>query len=430
MKTTIRYSREASGVRRGCALAACGLAVGTLSGSLFADWQATPDIRMEIEANDNPRLGQNPGELDGDELDDHTATRMLMDARVRLRNVGPRGEITFQPRVRADAYSDAADDDLEREDVYLNSRAAYRWRRTTAAVNVNLSRESIISSELVDTQPIPPDDPIEDPIDDETGLLVLLDEFRKRLSIAPSAEFQVSERSSILLDARRLDVSYTGPDLRGRTDFNDTLLSIGVGRTIDDRTSASARLIASRFEADATDNETDTVGVEGSFSRQLNELWSFTLTTGLQRSDFTFVDVTGEVVDNATTDYTMSLSFGKRTELASIDIGLFRVLNPNAVGFLVERNEFRLRFARQLSERLRAGFGLRAMETGALDRDTSDREYIRAEFDVEWAFTPSWSFAARLGVIDQEFAGERLDGTANMLSIGAVYRGLSRPAAR
>src|SRR5690606_32540819 len=279
MKTTIRYSREASGVRRGCALAACGLAVGTLSGSVFADWQATPDIRMEIEANDNPRLGQNPGELDGDELDDHTATRMLMDARVRLRNVGPRGEITFQPRVRADAYSDATNDDLEREDVYLNSRAAYRWRRTTAAVNVNLSRESIISSELVDTQPIPPDDPIEDPLDDETGLLVLLDEFRKRLSIAPSAALQVSERSPVLLAARRLDVSYTGPALRGRTDFNATLLAVGVGRTIDDRPSASARLIASRFEADAPDNETDTVGVEGSFSRQLNELWSFTLTT-------------------------------------------------------------------------------------------------------------------------------------------------------
>src|SRR5690606_14166613 len=103
-------------------------------------------------------------------------------------------------------------------------------------------------------------------------------------------------------------------------------------------------------------------------------------------------------------------------------------LNPNAVGFLVERNEVRLRFGRQLSERLSVGFGLRAMETGALDRDTSDREYIRADFDLEWAFTPSWSFAARYGAIDQEFSGERLDGTANMLSIGAVYRGLSRPA--
>ena len=429
MNTTIRYSRTASGVRI-CALAVSGLAVGVLPGGVLADWQATPDIRMEIEANDNPRLGQNPDVVDSDEREDHTATRMLMDARVRLRNVGPRGEVTFEARVRADAYSDDVDQELEREDLYLRSRAAYGWQRANAAVNVNLSRESIISAELVDTQPISPDDPLEDPIDDETGLLVLLDEFRRRISIAPSAEFLISERSSILLDARLLDVSYTGPEFRGRTDFNDSSLSLGVGRNIDDRTNASARLIASRFEADATENETDTVGVEGSFSRQLNSLWSFTLTTGLQRSDFTFVDVNGEIVDNASTDFTMSLSFAKRTEVASVDIGLFRVLNPNAVGFLVERNEFRLRFARRLSERLRAGFGIRAMETGALDRDTSDREYIRADFDLEWAFTPSWSFAARYGAIDQEFAGERIDGTANMLSIGAVYRGLSRPAPR
>src|SRR5690606_3476113 len=113
----------------------------------------------------------------------------------------------------------------------------------------------------------------------------------------------------------------------------------------------------------------------------------------------------------AATNWTMSLSFAKRTELSSTDIGLFRVLNPNAVGFLVERNEFRLRFSRQLSERLRAGFGIRAMETGALDRDTSDREYIRADFDLEWAFTPSWSFAARYGAVDHKFSGDRLDGT-------------------
>jgi len=422
MEATMRYLRAAGSACCGCTLVVC-----TLPGNAFADWESTPDVRMEVEANDNPRLGQQPGELDMDELGDHTATRMLMDARVRLRNEGPRGEVALQPRVRVDAYSDTADEDLERQDLYLNSRAAYNWRRATAGVNLNLGRESIISSELEETQVISPDDPIdEDPIDNDTGLLVLLDEFRKRLNFAPYAEFSVSERSTILLEARRLDVSYTGPDLRGRTDFNDTSLSLGVGRTIDDRTSATARLITSRYEADATDNETDTVGVEGSFTRQLNEIWSFNLTTGLQRSDFSFVDVTGEVVDNAATNYTLSLSFAKRTEISSVDIGLFRVLNPNAVGFLVERNELRLRFERRLSERLSAGFGFRAMETGALDRET-DREYLRADFDVEWAFTPSWSFAARYGAIDQEFSGERLDGRANMLSVGAVYRGLSRP---
>src|SRR5690606_38345286 len=114
----------------------------------------------------------------------------------------------------------------------------------------------------------------------ETGLLVFLDEFRNRYSVRPFAELSVSERSAVLLEARLLDVSYTGPEFRGRSDFNDTSLSLGIGRTIDDRTAATARMIVSRFEADVTRNETDTVGVVGSFSRELNEIWSFDLTTG------------------------------------------------------------------------------------------------------------------------------------------------------
>jgi hypothetical protein len=422
MKTTIRYSRLAGGARFGCALAVCALPYVA-----FADWETTPDLRMEIEANDNPRLGQQPGAIRNSEVDDHTSTRALLDARVRLRNTGPRGELTVQPRVRVDAYADKTDEDLERQDLYLNSRGEYSWRRSTAGLTANIARESIISSELSDSQPIGPDLPIDDPIENDTGLLVFLDEFRERFVLAPYAEFTISERSAILLEARRLDVAYTGPEFRGRTDFDDTELSLGVGRTIDDRTGATARIITSRYRADATNNETDTVGVEGSFSRELNELWSFALTTGLQRSDFTFIDETGEFVDNAATNYTVSIEFAKRTEVSAVDIGLFRLLNPNAVGFLVERNELRVRFTRQLSERLRAGFGIRAMETGALDREPYDRRLFRADFDVEWAFTPSWSFAARYGAVDQKFSGDRIDGTANMLSVGAAYRGLSRP---
>ena len=421
MKMSIRHARLAGGVCCGCVLALSIWPAGAV-----ADWEAVPDVRMEVEANDNPRLGQRPEHRPLADFD-RTATRMLVDARMNLRNSGPRGSVTLQPRIRADAYSDSRDSDLERQDIYLNSRANYDWQRARAGVNVNLNRESIISSELSDLEPIEPGEPIDDPIDNETGLLVLLDEFRNRVNLRPYAEFDISERSAILMEARLLDISYTGPELVGRTDFTDISLSLGVGRTIDSRTSATARMIVSNFEADLSGNETDTVGVEGTFSRELNELWSFNLTTGLQRSDFIFVDpVTSEIVDNAATNYTMSIGFAKRTELSALDINLFRVLNPNAVGFLIERNELRVRYARQLSERLSARIGFRAMETGALEGISADRQLLRADIDVEWAFTPQWSFAARLGAIDQEFAGARLDGQANLLSVGAIYRGLSR----
>ncbi len=421
MKMSIRHARLAGG-----ACCSCALALSMWPAIAVADWEVIPDVRMEVEANDNPRLGQRPEHRPEADFD-RTAARMLMDARMNLRNSGPRGSVTLQPRVRVDAYSDSRDDDLERQDIYLNSRANYNWQRARAGLNLNLNRESIISSELSDLQPIEPGEPIDDPIDNETGLLVLLDEFRNRINLRPYAEFDISERSAILMEARLLDISYTGPEILGRTDFTDISLSLGIGRTIDSRTSATARMIVSNFEADLSGNETDTVGVEGTFARELNELWTFSLTTGLQRSDFKFVDpTTSEVVDNASTNYTMSIGFSKRTELSALDIDLFRVLNPNAIGFLIERNEVRVRYARQLSQRLSAGVGFRAMETGTLEGVSADRQLLRADIDVEWAFTPSWSFAARFGAIDQEFSGARLDGQANMLSIGAVYRGLSR----
>src|SRR5690606_23127551 len=310
----------------------------------------------------------------------------------------------------------------------LNLRTSYRSPRSTVGLRADFARESILSSELVDTgvlDPTEPSDPV-DPSDNETGVLVLLDEFRNRINVSPYAELEMSERSALLIDARFLDVSYTGPELRVRTDFSDVMFSLGVRRTIDDRTGVSARLITSRYEADATANETDTVGVEGSFDRALSEIWSFSITTGLQRSDFVFLDVDDEIVDNASTNYTFDLSFSKRTELASLDLGIFRLLTPNAVGFLTERNELRVLYRRQLSERLRAGFGLRAVEVGALDGDTVDREYVRADFDIEWSLSPAWALSARYGAMDQSFSGDRLDGTANLLSIGAVYRGLAR----
>lgn len=424
---TIRYSRLAAG-------ACCALGASASPPTAWADWETVPDIRLEIEANDNPRLGQRPDSrgVDPEAFEDHTATRMLFDGRVRLRNIGPRGRVLLYPRLRVDTYSDDIDSDLERQDFYLNALSEYSWPRSTAGIRANLARESIISAELTETgilDPVDPGDPADpsDPLDVDTGILRMLDEFRNRVNIVPFAELSLSERSTLLLEARFLDVSYTGPELPGRSDFSDQSISIGIGRTIDGRTGAAARLIASRYEADVTSNETDTVGVEGSFNRQLNEIWSFNLTTGLQRSDFTFRDADGEFVDNATTNYTFSLDFERRTQLASFDIGLFRLLTPNAVGFLVERNELRLGYRRQLSERLRAGIGFRAMETGALDRSTVEREYLRADFDIEWSFTPAWAMTVRYGVLDQSFSDiEQIDGTANLLSVGAVYRGLSR----
>src|SRR5690606_28825068 len=219
------------------------------------------------------------------------------------------------------------------------------------------------------------------------------------------------------------------PQVTGRSDFCDSERAVGVGRSTDSRTAAAARRVVSPFDAALTGNATDTVGLEGGSHRQPNGRWTCYWAAGPHRSESRLLDDGDELVDNASTNFTVTLEFQKRTELSTLDLGLYRLLDPNAVGFLVERNVLRVRFARQLSERMRVGFGFSAVDMGALERENvRDRQYLRADVDIEWAFTRQWSFTARVGAVDQEFSGQQLDGTANVLSVGAVFRGLSRTA--
>ncbi|MBN1239657.1 MAG: hypothetical protein JXB36_14230 [Gammaproteobacteria bacterium] len=424
MRTKRRCSRGARGARYACLIAAA-----LPFGVAWGDWEAVSDVEMGVEGNDNPRLGQRSDLQDPDAPpdEDHTAVRMFTDARVQLANVGPRGNVYLQPRARLDTYADEADDDLQRDDLYLDSNASYDWTRTSAGLRANLARESILSTELLEAEILDPDGVIVDPIDTESGRLVLLDEHRNRVLIAPYADFTVSERSDVTLEASHLDISYTGPEVSGRTDFTDTRLALGVARSIDDRTRAEARLIASNYEADLTQNETDTVGVEGTFRRTLNEAWSFFLSTGLQRSEFRFVDADGELVDNASTDYTLNIGFRKRTVQSTLNLDIQRLLTPNAVGFLTERNQLRVFYRHRMTERLTGGFAFRYTDTGVLDDPTGfERDYTRLDLDLEWAFTPTWSLNVGLGAIDQKFTGDREDGSATLFSMGVVYRGLSR----
>jgi hypothetical protein len=429
-----RPTRHTTGLRLGCALA-CVLPFGTA----WAAWDTVSDITMGVEANDNPRLGQRSigptPELAAER--DHTSVRALMDARFRLSNFGERGQIYLQPRLRADTYADSADSDLQRQDGYLYSRGAYKWQRGDVGFNANFSRESILSSEIIDTGlgDLAGDlngDGIIEPVEG-TGQLVLLDERRNRASLAPFANFTLSSRSTIGIEASYLDVTYTGAQVQGRSDISEHLFGTHVSRTIDERTGASARIYISDFTGKATDNETRTVGVEGSFDRHLSEIWSFVFGIGLERNAFTFQTAESGVVDNADANFIMNLGFTKRTDISSLDFVLRRASDPSASGFLTERDEIQIVYRRQMSERLTLNFGVRALQERALNHSerASGRDVSRFSFDVDWAFTPSWHLAFGYDALSQRFVDQvRADGNSNVLSVGVIYRGRSRQQER
>lgn len=330
-------------------------AIGCAQTSHAADWELVPDVDLAASRLDNPRL--NPNDIDG------TSNRMVLDGRVRAQNYGQRGYVYIEPRVRADVYSDSTDSDLDGDDLFLLAAGQYRWTSALLGARANFNQVSILRSEIVDAIPDDPDE--QDPVDVEAGELQQFDQDRTRLSLVPFAEFDISERSSFRFSGRLTDVSYSGPPIANRSDFQSSEISFGLQRRVDERTQVTARVFTSSFEADLNANTTDSIGVEGLFTRPLTETWSFSLSAGVQRNEFSFVQG-ANVIDNADSNPTYGLGFRNRSDRTTWNIDLRRRLNPNGSGFVVVRDELRVFVDRQLTPRLTGSVGLLAFGTSTV----------------------------------------------------------------
>ena len=388
----------------------------------LAAWEVVPDIELAVEARENARLREDATVATGD----GDTTRMLFNGRFSMANIGERGDFFIEPRIRADAYADADDDDLQSDDYFLNARGRYTWERAELGFRSFFSRQSVYHSELLDAEPIDPD--IDDPVAVDTGRLVRLEEMQNRVTLSPYVSMDLSERTSLLLETRLLDVSYSGDSLAGLTDFNDQSFSVGIVRQVNDRNRASARLTVSGYEADANQNQTDTTGVEGAFSRVLSDLWTFTLSTGVQRSEIAFLDAQAQFIEDVDTNVTLGLGFRKRSEIATLNFDLRRLIDPNSSGFLEQRDEVRLSLRRRMSPTMTGGVAFRIIDTNALESTLPSvgRDYARLDLSLEWALTRSWSLGLGYDTIYQKFANEANDQRSNSVSVGVNYRGLSR----
>jgi len=408
-------------------LAASTSIIGTLLMGILgpapahAAWDVVPDLAIAARTDKNQRLAQ------GGQAEPST-TGATLDVGASIANFTERSFLAFEPRVTAYRYADSADSDLESEDLYIDGSGEYRWQTVTAGFSSYFSRERILSAELAQVDP--DNDPdTEDPEDVDTGRLVFINEDRERVRLSPYLAFEVSERNTLRFQLTDSEVAYPGGNIAARTGYDYTQMSAGIYRTVDARNSLAAVVMVDNYEADINRNVTDTVTVEGSFTRPLTELWTFNLAAGVLRSDFEFL-AANSLVDRATTDYTLRVGFRKRAQRSRININLARSVLPSASGFSAVRRELRVFVDRAVTQRLNARFGVRLNETGTLGEvtDRDDRDYARAEIGVEWALKPVLFLGAGYNYTRQDFTsslgGENADSQA--IYIGLNYRGLSR----
>ena len=410
-------TRAHGAIRCSAAQLAAGIAL-TWVAPLHAAWDFVPQAAALVDSDSNPRLQL---------VDENEATRAVLDLRGTLTNYGERGTIFIEPRVRASAYDDEDDQDLENEDIFIRSYGQYGWTNVTSGFFAEFQQRSIQSSEFLSASPDDPDLPR--PPEVGTGEFLFINQDQDSYWFAPFVEYDLSPRSSLRFDYQSMDVSYTGPQLPDRGDFRDKRFYAGIVRHVDERTDVSAQAFVGYFEGDVNQNETETAGVQGRFTRPINEVWSFGFGAGVQRSDFRFIQFPRRVVDNATSNVIADVEFRQRGELRTLNLRFAREIYPSGSGFLSEVSQVTVFVDQTFSQKLTGRFGLRYDDIATLDqvRTTDERDYARAEVEFRWALGSKMSLLAGYVYTAQSF-GE-IDVTkakSNAVYFGISYRGLSR----
>lgn len=405
-----------SSTYRSRALAA-GVALAWLA-PLQAAWEFVPQVGLLVESNDNPRLQV---------INEDEASRGILDLRATISNYGERGNIFVEPRVRSSAYADSEDDDLDNDDILIRSYGQYGWTSVTAGYYSQFERRSIQSSEFVSSVPDDPDLPL--PPDVGTGEFFFINQDQDTAWFAPFVEYDLSQRSGLRFEYQSMDVSYTGPQLPDRGDFRDKRFYAGIVRHVDSRTDVTARAFVGYFEGDVNQNETDTAGVEGRFTRPISEVWSFSFGAGVQRSDFRFIEFPRRLVDNATSNVVGDVEFRQRSELRTLNVRFAREIYPTGSGFLSEVDQVSLFVEQDFTPKLSGRFGIRYDDIAALDEVESrnQRDYARADVEFRWQMTQRISLLAGYQYTTQDFPEQPLpEAVSNAFYFGVNYRGLSR----
>jgi hypothetical protein len=414
----------------GCArtLSAClvvGCACVSHGTRVYADWEAIPDITLEAEMNDNPALNT-IGSTNTQVIDD--ASRLLADASVRFRKAEPRGEITFEPRVRGDMYAEEEARILESTDLFLRSNGVHRGQTVRLGYSADVAKEQIVGVEFLETLPT---DPIADDPSAIATTQVGINEQRTRVGIAPFVEIAMNSRSTIILDGHLIDVDYASGQLAGRTDFLERSIGGEYRRLLgDQRGSLGVHVFATGYEAAINANTTDTRGVDFRYSRDMSELWSWNASVGTQRADFA-VNTGGRRVRGTQDTPTFAFGVTKRGERSTMHSELVRRMSPDALGFVAPRDEIRVGWTRMMSARVNGRLGLRGIDAEGVPLILgSDRQYGRLELSLDWELRPTWSFVASYAYARAESEvtiGDPAD--SNALTLGIRYHGrTTRPS--
>lgn len=371
------------------ALAACS--------ATAANWEVSPRVEAGYTYNDNYRLDQPGQEVD--------VSGPEADAAVTFSTVDPRTNFEVTPRIRADYFSDAKDEDST--DYYLTAGLTDVTPRRRIDVPFVFSQETVARSELPDTGA---GGGLGQPVEGDSGRLVQRNR-RNYYRIEPSLAYDISQRYRMQLDAHYLRADFDNQLPGAQQDFSQYGAGAAFGFMTSPRSTLLLRGLAFQYKTNRT---TDAYGSEIEWNTQYSENSRAYVRVGAQQ--------TKPERGSSDTNFIAGAGGQWASQRNRLFVDLTRSVGPVSAGTVVERHQLRVRVDHDVSQRFALRLGARASQDKEIESGTyPERKYAIGEVGFEWRWLREWSLIGSYNYRWQEYEDRPSDVNSNGFSIAVVY---------
>jgi hypothetical protein len=383
----------------------CTFLFGFTNLAVAQDWRFEPVLKVGGEFDDNATLSIIT--VDEVELDGY-----LLDLRADINYTSPKSKLFVQPRVLLRNYPD--EPDFESDDLFLRSRYSYKGASNDFGFFGQFDRQSVRTAERTDSD-LEIDDP--DEIQDNSSGRLLRFGTRDLWRIVPFWEYELSNTSSIKVTADYVDVQYDNQISDLLLDYSDTRLEFGYRRAFSSITNGVITLTGRTYNSEDSISDLDGLGFLIGLEHALSQNTSIVAMVGLEDTDTIGPDTDPELVGFAT--LTRSL------ETIRLFAQYRRTISATGVGQLSVRDSVNLNFKRRLSEKVRAGLGIRAYQSRGIGGAASidDRNYVQLQSSFTWYLAQFFAIELdyRYTVNDRsDVLGERAN--SNRINVWFIYQ--------
>ena len=299
--------------------------------------------------------------------------------------------------------------DLNTVDYRLTTAGTWQRERSQWGLAAALNRDSTLQSEL-----------------SQTGVVQARRQ-RSNLSLQPSTQYQLDERTSLTVSLSGSRVRYANADSTALVDYDDYSGSLGVNRKLDDRTTLGLQISREDYHTVRTLTRSQVNGVTGSLTWMASERLRFGFDAGWQR---TRTDITGNRlvcpndpsflsclfggvqlqtvaetrhIPNSTPSFTASAVYSLLRGSLSAELG--RRLNPSGIGSLLRTDRASLSWRHDWSETLSQSLAASTLLSHYTDNAAADDRYSQLAADLGWQYQRNLKLSAGVTLTRQKSAG-------------------------